>query len=433
MRRAAGEGTVYLNSRAKGPGTKYRGKYPALGIEVYGSTKTETKTKLDEAIKRAKGAPRVPGRQKTVGDVLNLWLAEGLNTHRYKGTEVASSTRANHEWAIDRLLAVELESGPLVKIKLTELRPSQVSEALAVICRQPLDKRRPRNAPNQPKTATDKKPPKNLGEEALKRIRSVLSLALDYAIAEKDWTGSNVAKSARIPVDATPKGRRDVLAYEDVVRLGEALRQHDDGALWYLMLRAGLRPSEAYGLSVDSYNGSEVNIWQSARRVFEWVENEDGTRRRRHRYAIVDELKNSHSRRTITLPADVVEVLDAHLAREASRIRAARDRGELPLIFGTADNRVPDQKRNRDRFRAICAELGIKNTVDKLPTPYELRHTTATVLMDKEALGDKAATAQEVADILGHKDTRMVHDRYRHKDPKKPRSTLRDSDWLNAS
>jgi integrase len=181
---------------------------------------------------------------------------------------------------------------------------------------------------------------------------------------------------------------------------------------------------------VDSYNGSEVNIWQSARRVFEWVDNPDGTRRRRHHYQVVDELKNSHSRRTITLPADVVDVLNAHLARETSRIQAARDRGEVPLVFATADNRVPDMKRNRDRFREICAELGIRNTIDKLPTPYELRHTTTTLLMES---GNDAATAQEVADVLGHKDTRMIYERYRHVDERAPRRTLVGRDWLAAS
>jgi integrase len=52
----------------------------------------------------------------------------------------------------------------------------------------------------------------------------------------------------------------------------------------------------------------------------------------------------------------------------------------------------------------LASEAGIEGTV----TPYSLRHTATSLL-------SASGVAPEIlADLLGHKDTRMVHQHYRH-------------------
>lgn len=421
----SGAGSVYENPKPRGKGTKWIGEYKSKGIRVYGPTKGEAAEKLRARIAEA-DAPRQPAKRgRTVGDVFDLWLDVGLAAHKKGGRPLADGTRANHEWAVERLRAVELDVGPLVAVKVSELRPSHVSEALEVICRYkvPKSKAAATKASGRPRKASGGTGDV-LGEEALKRIRSVFSLALAFAI-RRDWLDTNPAKAADIPGIAKAPGRRGHLEAKAADKLEAGLRDDPDGALFYLMLRTGLRPEEAYALSVDSLNGRLLNVWRSVRRTHARNTEGDGPRNRTGR-EIVEELKNSASRRTIELTADVVEVLKAHLKRDAERIRAAKADGQTPLIFAAPNGGIVDDKAANRTLAAICERLGVYATqTDKrptLPTMYELRHTAATVIMD--TIQNPVA----VSDLLGNKDTRMVMTRYRHVDERRPRTALVEAD-----
>lgn len=74
------------------------------------------------------------------------------------------------------------------------------------------------------------------------------------------------------------------------------------------------------------------------------------------------------------------------------------------LVF-VSDNGTPINPSNLRRLVGRFAEeAGIEGVL----TPYDLRHT-ATSLISAAGL-----SAERLADLLGHKDTRMVFEHYRH-------------------
>lgn len=425
--RPKGEGSVYRNKKATGPKTKWRGEYRPLGIHITGTTQKEVADELRRRIKEAETGRQPRGRQKTVGDVFDLWLDVGMDGYRKGGKALSDGTKANHIWAINRLKAVDLDVGRLVDVKLSELRPSHVLEALEAICRYRVPKvkatatKPPRQARRAPKASSEV-----LGEEALKRIRSVFALALEEAIG-RDWLDTNPARVAKIPGVAKPGGRRGYIKAEPARLLMKALAEHSEGAVLHLMLGAALRPEETYALSVDALDGNLLFVSRSVRRTL--TPNTTGKGPRNFTgWKVSDEMKTKASRRTIELPADVVEVLQAHLKREAPRIQAARARKETPLMFAKPDNGIVDAKPINRLLKELCESLGVYASHDdgteRLPTVAELRHTAITHMADHPD-----ATIDTVAGVSGHANERMVRDRYFHKDDKPPKTAAARLDW----
>ena len=57
--------------------------------------------------------------------------------------------------------------------------------------------------------------------------------------------------------------------------------------------------------------------------------------------------------------------------------------------------------------RRLVKRIAIAAGIDGVVTPYDLRHTATSVL-------SATGVAPELADLLGHVDTRMVFRHYRH-------------------
>ncbi len=75
-----------------------------------------------------------------------------------------------------------------------------------------------------------------------------------------------------------------------------------------------------------------------------------------------------------------------------------------PLVFVTEAGTPLDPANVRRIVTRIAADAGIDGAV----TPYTLRHSATSLL---SAAG---VPAELVADLLGHRDTRMVFEHYRH-------------------
>lgn len=116
---------------------------------------------------------------------------------------------------------------------------------------------------------------------------------------------------------------------------------------------------------------------------------------RRGRPVLVDALKTAGARRAVALPPGVIAALQAHLA--ASNI-------EDGLLFLAPDGGPLWPSTVRAELAAACETAGV--TVVR---PNELRHTAATLL------ADAGLSPHQVADILGHRSTRMVDAVYRHR------------------
>jgi integrase len=193
------------------------------------------------------------------------------------------------------------------------------------------------------------------------------------------------------------------------------------------MLGAALRPEEAYALSVDALKGDLLSVTRSVRRTL--TPNTTGKGPRNFTgWKITDEMKTQASRRTIELPADVVEVLQAHLEREAPRIKAAKTKKETPLMFAKPDNGIIDARPTNRLLKELCESLDIVAThddgIDRLPTVAELRHSAITHMADHPD-----ANIENVAGVSGHANERMVRDRYFHRDQEPPKTAAARLDW----
>lgn len=428
-RRPNNDGAIYQATNGSGK-TVWMGEIRLDGKRrrVTGKTESEVATKLRQLREDFDNPDAVGVAAKTeavtVGDVLRDWIDDGVHTRT-----MTSSTRANHSWAVDRLLEAVCPSIGKGKsavflrdIEVDALSPALVQHALRWMMNNP-----------KPKTPGGEPPKERLSVDALKRLRNILAMAVDYAIL-MDRATLNRVRLAPIPKEATPDGRRGFIPYEDVIRLLPALREDDGGAIIYLMIRTGLRFEEAAAMTVDSYNGATINIWKTVRKEFETTDSPRVPGQKfRSRLEVVDQLKTKTSRRTVALPADVVEVLDAHLVRESARIKAASDSGGSPLLFARPNGAPLSNGFVNKRLKAICDGLGVEaingydskgKAIPAAVSCHVLRHTMTTLTIDR------GVVYQDLADALGQRDTRMIHNRYKHTDPNQARTAAVENDWL---
>jgi len=74
-------------------------------------------------------------------------------------------------------------------------------------------------------------------------------------------------------------------------------------------------------------------------------------------------------------------------------------------VFPTRTGSLRDPSNDRHRLARLSRRAGI----DPLVTPYELRHTAASLL------SDAGVPIEVLADLLGHTSTQMLESVYRHR------------------
>ena len=246
-----------------------------------------------------------------------------------------------------------------------------------------------------------------LSRSSLVRLRSVLGMALDEAV-RRGHLVRNVAKLAVLPV----RGRRPPPAVVHHRPGASGPRSaHDDRfeALWTVALLRGLRPGELLGLTwadvaLDA-NPPVLHLRESMK--FEYAIDEAGNRRPVYR---LGQHKANARRRSVALPAPAVDALRRHRLRQLEERRALGDAwqdvfGDLGgLVFPSAVGTPLDRANVRRAFAKLLARAG----VDGKWTPYEMRHTAVSLL------SDAGVPPEQIADLLGHVDTRMVLLTYRH-------------------
>jgi len=226
---------------------------------------------------------------------------------------------------------------------------------------------------------------------------NTLSQSLKWACRRGELSG-NVAEYAVIPASAPRTKVRNVLTPDDARTLLEALKSERNGLMFALSLRLGLRPGEAAGLhwddiSTDSNGVTLVNVTRAARTVPVG----GGTE-------IVDDLKTSSAKRTISAPPDLAAWITEHRKAQAVERLAAKTWVSDQIVFASNRGTVRTPSRIRKQLTAICTAAGIAPI-----TPNELRHSCASLL------SDMGVANEEIADLLGHTTTRMVDQTYRHR------------------
>ncbi len=227
----------------------------------------------------------------------------------------------------------------------------------------------------------------------LSKSRNVLAMAFDFAIRREEMD-KNLARRITLPVVAEPGKVRKSFDAEQAKMFLAGTVNHRWHAMWLVGLNLGLRPGELTALGWDSID-LEAGVLTVER----------GVQKHGRKSVVTDEVKTKGSRRAIKMPANVVEALRRH--REVTQLENAVNGVRTDLVFHTSTGTVIELHNLLREFRKLAADLGLGGSW----TPNEMRHTAASLLIDQ------GVPMHIVADILGHKTTRMLEMTYRHASP----------------
>jgi integrase len=291
-------------------------------------------------------------------DLVAAWKLEAKAGSGKKSTNTVDNAR----WAVDKWIVPTLGSK-----RLSDLSPEDVERLL------------------------DKMAAAGRSHRTIVRVKSYLGQALAVAQSRRkvSW---NVARVAEMPETSEPTERRSLTPDEAKAVLAVA-EGHRLEALFVAAMMLGLRPGELTGLCWD-----DVDLEDGTLTVAGSLKSERGQLR-------LGETKTKQAR-TVNLPAPVWEALRTHEVRQKeARLKVGAAWRKTGLVFTTEVGTPIDPSNLRRTTKALCDDA----KVDPV-SPNELgRHTAASLLYDA-GMG-----LDEIADLLGHKSTRMLEAHYRHR------------------
>jgi integrase len=334
-----GDGTTY---RSKTNPKLFYGKVRVKGLRLFvkGSSKKEVRARKDEAKKKAL---IFAGDRITVADWLSSWLDTYLTGRRGNTVADYSSVVRNHLVpAIGTVL-------------LRDLAPAHVESLI-------------------------RKLSEGLAPKTVGKIRTVLAMAIRRAVLTGKLDANPVAS---VPGPMVPPSRHSILTKAQIRTLISHSKESPYRAAYLLMVGSGLRCGEALGLQwADvAMDRGEITINSTLVKTPTGLE--------------LGHPKTSHSRRTLAIPAVVLEVF---------RTTLATDRHGFVVRSGTGAPVSPDRLR-RD-FDRILSKAGLPRV-----TLHELRHTYASHQLRSGA--DLASVSRS----LGHTSVKTTGDLYAHQLP----------------
>jgi integrase len=365
--RTSGEGSIVAPNPDKGR-HNYTG-FLDLGIDGTGKRvrkKVSGKTEREVAEKLAQiRNDRAEGLNVRSRRTVASWLIE-FNEEQKATSDLSAQTLDGK-----RHLAVHL-TNQLGAYELTALTDSQVTGAFAVLAQ-------------------------SLSRNTMLHVRSLLVEALNLAVARR-FVSVNVARTVKIPKLTKPTRDRESLTKLDVqtlmgwLRLAEATDPYR--AAVAVQMASGIRPGELLGLRWGDVTLPEGAI--EVKRSLIRVPRGEGERGVELTFGKVKTKKSERNVRLAPWAAGLlVEYHDV-------QVMAGRDATDH-LVFGSP--RLAGQPLEPGAYRRslnrIAAEIGVGEFA-----PHELRHTHASLLRD----GGYSST--DVANRLGHSDSRMVERTY---------------------
>ena len=226
---------------------------------------------------------------------------------------------------------------------------------------------------------------------SLARIKSCLGAALKEAQA-RGLVDRNIALLVELPVDLTEAVPKRALTQKEAQRLLASVEGDRWEAMFLVAIMLGLRPGEVLGLQWKAVNLDErtLEVRQSLQRL-------PGGE-----LALGSPKKDSY--RTVRLPDQLVEVFRVHRVNQKKERLKAPVWDDHGLVFPSSLGRFMDFSNLRRLVQQHCREARIT-----VISPNEFRHSAATLL------SEAGAPIQDVADMLGHKDLRMLAKHYRHR------------------
>lgn len=368
QRRGHGEGSVYFDeSRGRwvgalslpedGTGKRKRRK-------VTGKSEAAARRKLRELQREYEAGP-VPADRFTVAALLREFVAQGLPP-----TVKTSKTVAGYLWAVDVHLIPELGA-----LKVRNLTPGRVDQFLKT------------------------KQTQGLSKSTLSRVHGTLTRALRWGQV-RGYVAQNVSEV--VPTPAGGKKEVKSLTTDQAKRLLDAARGDRFEALYMVMLQLGLRPGEVLGLQWREIDWDEHTL-SIRRAVVRNVERKPGSSKETVTLYLGPVKRDS--RRTLGMPTGVEEALKRRQEQQASERKAVGPAWEdNDLVFPDMCGRLTDPANLRRKVIRLAERAGIEGHW----TPYELRHSAASIL---NAAGVRL---EDVADVLGHKDSTVTAKVYRH-------------------
>ena len=364
-KRANAEGSLYYRAERKrweariSIGHKPDGT--TIRRTVVARTRTEALERLDRLRRTLEAGPGLPA-EVTIGRFLRHWLTDVLPL-----ADITQSTADGYE-RIVRLYVIP----NLGRVRLDQLSPAHVRGMLTKLRDQGL-------SPN-----------------TMRLARSVLRRALRTAEAD-----GLITRNPAALVDGVRLGQRTgrTLTPAEARTLLTAAHDTPHEALVTVLLALGLRKGEGLGLSWTDVDLDARAPTLTVRRSL---------KKDARGGLYVDEPKTSGSRRTVHLPATVVDVLRRHRVRQAGERLAFGARwggywSPLDLVFTSSIGTPLDPDKVNRNLQELTAAAGLGRL-----TPHELRHSAASLLIAQ------GVPLKVVSEMLGHASIRITADVYGH-------------------
>ena len=339
-RRGPGEGSIY--QRGDGRWVSYL-RLPDGRKKFYsGRTRRQVQDRLDSARDdQRRGHPMV-GRDQELGRYLGEWLEGSVRP------SVRPKTWEDYDLCVRRLLPL------LGTVRLRALTPERLQLAYARLLERGLSAR------------------------TVAQTHMVVRRALKQAVLWR-LLPYNPSDGVKAPRAARPEVR---VLDEDEVRHLLAASDVEYRALWALLVTSGMRIGEALGLRWTDLD--QARSMMTIRRAVQ---------RQRAQGLVFVEPKTARSRRTVPVPAAVIEMLAARRGRTDAD----------GLVFSRADGRPLDPTWVSACFRRELDRLGLPRV-----RLHDLRHTAATHLLTT------GVHPKVVQDLLGHSTIAITLDTYSH-------------------
>lgn len=312
-------------------------------------TEREAKTEVARWEAGIANGTQVATPRQSVADLLKDWLARSA-------ARVRPSTLSGYSYTVEHYV--------LPRVATLQMRDAT-----------PLAMQRLLDAMPTPKTAG--------------RVRRHLHIA--FAEAERlGVLGINPV--ARTTVPASPSEVGQAWAADEARRFLAAVADDHYQPYWTVALRTGMRPSEIIGLTWDRLDLDAGTLTVAAARATVRNQTFEGGP------------KSRAGKRTIALPPALVAVLRAHRITQLERRLLLGGRWQDHNLVCTSEVGTPVRMQNLGhRFARLCARAGVPRI-----RPYDMRHTAASVMMER------GADLKAASEVMGHSDPRLTARVYQH-------------------
>jgi len=302
-------------------------------------------------------------RQGTVADYLNRWLSD------YAAQSVAPRTFEAYRRIIRTRIVPSLGS-----IQLGQLRPAHIVAAERAWLEAGSLTRRG----------------KALAPRTVVQAHRILREALQQAVR---WQMLTVNPADAVSPPRVPHGEMHAFDASETARFLRAVSGSEFGPAFTTAVYSGLRLGELLGL-----RWRDVDLDAGALSIQQTLHRTEGGQ------LVFAPTKTHRSRRQVSIPASLVEVLRRHRAEQTGqRLLAGPAWQETDLVFTDALGSPISDNRIRPAFAAVIKAAGLPRI-----RIHDLRHTMATLML---TAGEHPKV---VSERLGHATVGITLDTYNH-------------------